>query len=553
MTGDGFKRALLGRSRLERKSRLWMALVLSVVIGGSFYWVARRTRGQLFQKMQEKAALVADAVLAQRAAEARAMRTLNGRPELFPHPLEQRRAGPEGFSWRHIYPGARFQTSRPRRPYEEKLLQRWSQSDQRQSKGLVVKDPMTGERLYQWLTPVTADDSCLTCHPEFTPGSFQGMLSVELPFDRELKTLRYNKLLMTASAVLTLAVALGTLYLLTRHLIIEPLHHLKETTDRVAAGDLQARAHLRTGDELEEFADALNHMIENVQHTHQALAELNRNLDAQLDALGRANLELHEMNQLRTEFLASMSHELRSPLHSVLGFAQVLLEEHYGPLNPRQRRYLKNILSSGRDLLDLINNLLDMSRLEAGRMQKNLDQVSLAELVNSVVAKLEPLRGEGLTVSVEVPEGLPPVVIDPRKTARILSNLLSNAYKFTPDGGRVRVQAAVQDDRVVLTVSDTGIGIPESELPKVFDKFRQVEPGKARQLEGSGLGLAIVRELTRFLGGEVTVRSRPGEGSTFTVTLPVGSGVGSKAGSKEPEEVFFDGPPPRAPGPPAGE
>ena len=529
-----------------------MALVLSVVIGGSFYWVARRTRGQLMQKMQEKAALVADAVLTQRAAAARAMSTLNARPELFPHPLEQSRPGAQGFSWRHIYPGAPFKTSRPRRPYEERLLEKWSQSSSREPVGLIIKDPMTGERLYQLLTPVSAEKSCLSCHAQFTPGSFQGMLSVELPFDRELKTLRNNKLLMGASAAVTLTVALVTLYLLMRYLIIEPLHHLKETTDRVAGGDLRTRAHLRTGDELEEFAQALNRMIENVQHSHQALAELNRNLDAQLDALGRANLELHEMNQLGTEFLANMSHELRSPLHSVLGFTQVLMEETYGPLSPRQRRYLKNILSSGRDLLDLINNLLDMSRLEAGRMQKNLDRVSLAELVESVVAKLEPLRGEGLTVSVEVPEGLPPIIIDPRKTSRILSNLLSNAYKFTPEGGRVRVAAAVEDDRVVLTVSDTGIGIPASELSKVFDKFRQVEPGKARRLEGSGLGLAIVRELTQLLGGEVRVESRPGEGSTFTVTLPVASAAsappGGPGGPEEPPSSSRrpGGPSPRA-------
>ena len=276
-----------------------------------------------------------------------------------------------------------------------------------------------------------------------------------------------------------------------------------------------------------------------------ALAELNLSLDAQLDALGRANLELHEMNQVRTEFLANMSHELRSPLHSVLGFAQILLEETYGPLTARQRRYVQNMVSSGRDLLHLINNLLEMSRIEAGRMQKNLDRVPLADLVHPVVAKLEPLRGDTLTVTVEVQEDLPPVFIDPRKTSRILSNLLSNAYKFTPEGGRVSVRGAMEDDRLVLSVSDTGIGIQDCDLARIFDKFRQVDSGTGRRFEGSGLGLAIVRELARFLGGEVTVKSTPGEGSTFTVTLPL---VAGETGVSPTLEGRAD-----APGEPAGE
>lgn len=538
-------RAVLGRGRLETRSRLWTALVLFLVIGSSFYWVARRTRQELMQQMYKQAKLVADTVLARRADDAKTLETLGIRPDQARHPLEQSLLKERGFRWRHVYPGTKFATSQPRNDYEQDLLERWAQSTIRSPAHQRLRDPVTRERLYQWLTPVTAEESCLTCHSDFAPGSFQGMLSVELPFDRERRELHKTRWLMVASAVVTWVVAFATLYLLMRLLIIKPLHRLKETTDAVATGDLQARAEVSTGDELEEFANAFNHMIESVQESHQAQAELNRSLDAQMDALGRANLELHEKNQVRTEFLANMSHELRSPLHSVLGFAQILLEETFGPLTPRQRRYVQNMVSSGRDLLHLINNLLDMSRIEAGRMQKNLERVSLAELVRSVVAESEPLRSHQLSVTVEVPEALPPVLLDRRKTSQILRNLLSNAYKFTPEGGRVEVSAQVEGDRLVLSVSDTGIGISEDDLPRIFDKFRQVDSGGSRRFEGSGLGLAIVRELARFLGGEVTVQSAPEKGSTFTVVLPLVVG--------EPEERPAASQPVEAPAEPTGE
>jgi signal transduction histidine kinase len=531
------KQVLLGRSRLELRSRLWMALLLLLVIGASYYWVDQWTRRLLMEQIHERAALVAKAVQAERDADVRALQKFSGQPEQFPHLLEQRVPGMAGVRWRQIYQGAEKKSSQPEDEYEQKILSWWQENwdkrvARRSTERDAKEDPVVG-RSYQLLVPLSAGPreagrSCRACHPGFPPDSFQGLLSVELPLKETRSALRNIDSLLAASAVVTLLVALGTLYLLVSYLLA-PLHRLKQTTDAVAAGDLTARAAVKTGDELEDFASALNHMIDSVEQSHQAQVELNRNLDAQLNALGRANLELHEMNQLRTEFLANMSHELRSPLHSILGFAQVLLEETYGPLTGRQRRYIQNMVSSGRDLLDLIENLLDLSRLEAGRMQRNLDRTSLGELVGSVVAKLEPLRSSGLTVQVQVDEGLPTVLLDLRKTSRILSNLLSNAYKFTPDGGQVTVSATVRAGMAVLTVADTGIGIPEAELPRIFDKFRQANRGVVREHEGTGLGLSIVRELVRFLGGEVTVASEPGKGSTFTVTLPLGDATGPEA------------------------
>jgi len=372
-----------------------MALVLLLVIGGTFYWVARRTRQQIMEQMYGKAKLVADTVLAQRADDAQALQTLGGRPQDFLHSAEQDLLKTRRFRWRYIYPGNRFETFKPRFNWEQLFLERLNEGRPHKRWDRDFEDPNNGQGLYQLLVPIPAEVGCHSCHDDLPAQGFQGALSVELPFDREQRDLRNTRNFMIVSAIGALVVALVTLYLLMRYLIIEPLHRLKDTTDAVAAGDLEARADVSTGDELEEFANALNHMIDSVQQSHQALAELNLSLDAQLDALGRANLELHEMNQVRTEFLANMSHELRSPLHSVLGFAQILLEETYGPLTTRQRRYVQNMVSSGRDLLHLINNLLEMSRIEAGRMQKNLRPRPLGGRQVGAPARRLPHRHRG--------------------------------------------------------------------------------------------------------------------------------------------------------------
>jgi signal transduction histidine kinase len=232
--------------------------------------------------------------------------------------------------------------------------------------------------------------------------------------------------------------------------------------------------------------------------------------------------ELEAASQHKSEFLANMSHELRTPLNAIIGFSEVLGERMFGELNEKQAEYVQDILSSGRHLLSLINDILDLSKVEAGRMELELSQFDLPAAVSSAVILVrERATRHGLALEASVDDRLGLFVGDERKIRQVLLNLLSNAVKFTPEGGRIAVRAAPADGAVEVSVSDTGIGIAPEDQEAIFQEFRQVGTDYARKREGTGLGLALARRFVDLHGGRIWVKSRPGEGSTFTFTLPV--------------------------------
>jgi len=254
--------------------------------------------------------------------------------------------------------------------------------------------------------------------------------------------------------------------------------------------------------------------------TQSTLAIQNARLFAALHDKSR---ELEVANQHKSEFLANMSHELRTPLNAVIGFSEVLLERMFGDLNPKQEEYLLDILSSGRHLLSLINDILDLSKIEAGRMELELTRFSVPmALENALTLVKERAARHGIAVSLSVGPGVGDIRGDERKFKQVLLNLLSNAVKFTPEGGRVDVRAAPVDSAVEIAVSDTGIGIAPEDQEAIFEEFRQVGDDYARKREGTGLGLTLARRFVELHGGTLRVRSEVGKGSTFTVTLPVG-------------------------------
>ncbi len=239
-----------------------------------------------------------------------------------------------------------------------------------------------------------------------------------------------------------------------------------------------------------------------------------------LGELTAANASLAQANQHKSEFLAIMSHELRTPLNSILGFSQLLEDESFGPLTERQARYVGHIRSSGGHLLALINDVLDLSKVEAGQLNLDFETVPLESLVAECVGDVRPLADDKhLDLRYRVPAGLR-VRADRRRLAQVALNLLSNAIKFTPEGGRVTVAAVRDGDMVSITVRDTGIGIEGSAQKRIFDAFFQVGSGRTRQQEGTGLGLALSRRLVEMMGGTLNVASRPGRGSTFRVRIP---------------------------------
>ena len=230
---------------------------------------------------------------------------------------------------------------------------------------------------------------------------------------------------------------------------------------------------------------------------------------------------LEVANQHKSEFLANMSHELRTPLNAIIGFSEVLLQRMFGELNPKQDEYLQDVLSSGQHLLSLINDILDLSKVEAGRMDLELARFHLPQALQDTLTLVrERAVRHGIDVSLEVDGRLGEFVADERKIKQVMLNLLSNAVKFTPEGGRIEVRAVPTDGAVEISVADTGIGIAPENQELIFEEFRQVGGDYAHKREGTGLGLTLARKLVGLHGGRIWVKSQPGQGSTFTFSIP---------------------------------
>jgi signal transduction histidine kinase/FixJ family two-component response regulator len=276
---------------------------------------------------------------------------------------------------------------------------------------------------------------------------------------------------------------------------------------------------------LEQLAQQLGITLQNLEQ-YANLQRLSLELQARQDEIEVKNRDLERADRLKTEFLANMSHELRTPLNAVIGFSQLLEQQYFGELNDKQLEYIHEIEGAGGHLLDLINDILDLSKIEAGRMELELERLELAELLESC-ARLVRERAvrAGLDLTLEVVPGLS-VSGDKRKLKQVIVNLLSNAVKFTPSGGRVTLKAHplrrgadVRDGDIEISVEDSGIGIPLEDQERLFTPFTQVDGSLARRHEGTGLGLALSKRLTELHGGVIEVRSTPGQGSTFSLRL----------------------------------
>jgi signal transduction histidine kinase len=252
--------------------------------------------------------------------------------------------------------------------------------------------------------------------------------------------------------------------------------------------------------------------------TQSALAIQNARLYREIEVKSR---ELEAASRHKSEFLANMSHELRTPLNAIIGFSEVLAERMFGEVNDKQAEYLADILESGRHLLSLINDILDLSKIEAGRMELEPTTFHLPSAIeNALTLVRERAQRHGITLGRTVDERLGMIDADERKVKQVLLNLLSNALKFTPEGGRIDVRAAARDDAVEISVTDTGVGIAPEDQATVFEEFRQVGSA-AKKVEGTGLGLAISRKFIELHGGRIWVESQVDKGSTFAFTLPL--------------------------------
>jgi len=255
--------------------------------------------------------------------------------------------------------------------------------------------------------------------------------------------------------------------------------------------------------------------------TQSALAIQNARLFHEIEDKSR---QLEAASRHKSEFLANMSHELRTPLNAIIGFSEVLSERMFGELNEKQDEYLKDIYASGQHLLSLINDILDLSKIEAGRMELEVAEFSLpAAIDNALILVRERASRHGIRLGSAIDDRVGMIRGDERKVKQVLLNLLSNALKFTPEGGRIDVRATMTDGMAEISVADTGVGIAPEDQEAIFEEFRQVGTAD-KKIEGTGLGLALSRKFIELHAGRIWVKSQLGEGSTFAFTLPVGHG-----------------------------
>ncbi len=265
---------------------------------------------------------------------------------------------------------------------------------------------------------------------------------------------------------------------------------------------------------------AIKQDISERKRVEQRLRDSEERARRAADELGVAKERAESADRLKSAFLATMSHELRTPLNSIIGFTGILLQGMAGPINPEQKKQLEMVRGSSRHLLALINDVLDISKIEAGQLEVRCEPFELSPVIERAVASVRPrAEQKGLVLESSVPAGLGQVASDPRRVEQVLLNLLSNAVKFT-DRGRVTLEVAADAEQVSLTVRDTGVGIQAQDLATLFQPFRQLESGLSRNHEGTGLGLAICRRLAGLLGGDVRAQSEWGAGSAFTFVLP---------------------------------
>ena len=400
-----------------------------------------------------------------------------------------------------------------------------------------------GQRESNYVRVFKATDRCLSCHnAQGIPSAFvlNEPIGVAIIQSRDLadeirKTVFMNRIWIAVAGLIGGTGAIVSFYMITQRLILRPIRQLRALANNVAEGNLEIRSAIASKDEYEKLARAFNHMLDRLQATQEKLRQANKQLDAKIAELSERNIELFKANKVKSEFLANISHEFRTPLNAILGFAQVLRDKPLSLKKEKAQRYAENIITSGNNLLQMINDLLDLVKTQAGKMELHVGETSVADLLEALASQFSLLtKKKKIKVALLLDPDLPTLVTDVGKVQQILYNFLSNAIKFTPSRGRIEIQAqypspagrdAEKDARMIrLAVTDTGSGVAEIDKEKIFEKFRQADGSITRETTGSGLGLAISTELAVMLAGTIGMESPPegrSEGSRFWLDIPV--------------------------------
>ncbi|MGB2863085.1 MAG: ATP-binding protein [Sedimentisphaerales bacterium] len=407
----------------------------------------------------------------------------------------------------------------------------------------ILLDRNEGRMESHYVRIFRATGRCISCHnPQGSAGAFalNKLIGAVLIRNRDLaseinKTVFMNRIWIIVAGLIGGAGAIVVFYMITQRLILRPIRQLRALANNVAEGNLEIRSSIATRDEYEKLAKAFNHMLDTLQAMQEKLRQANKQLDAKIAELSARNIELFKANKIKGEFLANISHEFRTPLNAILGFAQVLKDKPLLLKKEKAQRYAENIITSGNSLLNMINDLLELAKTQAGKMELHIRETSVADLLENLLSQFSLLtKKKKIKVKLIVQPDLPLVVTDVGKVQQILYNFLSNAAKFTPARGRIEIEAQFPspgargtgpESRMIrISVTDTGCGIAESDREKIFEKFRQADGSLTRETAGSGLGLAICTELAAMLAGSIGMESPPkgrNKGSTFWLDIPI--------------------------------
>jgi signal transduction histidine kinase len=347
---------------------------------------------------------------------------------------------------------------------------------------------------------------------------------VDLPVAEANESLRASLVGAASSIVIGVLLAVLAGVMLARRMS-GPIQLLQEGAARIGSGDLSQRIDVHTGDELEALAEHFNRMAARLREYY---ADLERTVEERTAQLERSLVELRaardeadNASRHKSEFLANMSHELRTPLNAILGYTELIQDGIYGEPPEKVREVLDRVQASGRHLLGLINDVLDLSKIEAGKLVLARDELAIDQVVETVLTATEALaREKGLVLGAELAPGLPHGLGDERRITQVLLNLVGNAIKFTDQGG-VTVRAGLANGSLIVSIADSGPGIPAGQRGRIFDEFRQLDGGATRGKGGTGLGLSISKKIVELHGGRIWVESEPGQGSTFSFTLPL--------------------------------
>jgi len=537
MSYRAFKR-LLGETSLERKCRFLFGGFILLLISGSFSLYAYQTEHLAYEQIPTTCRLLVSQIVDHLLTSVCKTVGVDGKPVdgALPVAPDTARAladfrrqweknwprALKEYRYRLITPNATKAENKPDDPYGHEQLNEFINNPERNEENKLF----LSRSVNHYYAAIRASKSCMACHTQLQGAIKENdllamiQIDVDIPIDSIEKQVHINRAILISNALITALLIMGGSYLIVRYVIVKPVKHLKEVSDAISAGELNVRSEIQTGDEFEDLSHAFNRMLRNLVSMQDRLKKVNTNLDRKVDELAHANLALFESNKLKSDFLAKMSHELRTPLNSILGFSDLLINTQN--FTEKHIRWAGNIRSSGEQLLSLINEILDLAKIEAGKMEVSITEFRFDDVSEGLLTMTRPLaEKKNIDLQSVIPVDIKNLRQDRVKLRQILANLLSNAVKFTPEGGKVVLKVEQEGKNHIMTVSDTGVGIAPEEQELVFEKFRQAGNTLTREHDGTGLGLSIVRELTKLLGGEVSLQSELGKGSTFTVVIPI--------------------------------